>query len=101
MSLPVRLQRAAQAEYDEAVDWYEARRSGLGVRFLGALQETIEAIGEQPDRFPEVEVGVREAMVSSWPYCVYYQVRSDHVMVIAVFHSSRDPAVWQWRRDHE
>jgi plasmid stabilization system protein ParE len=97
MSLPVRLQMAAQAEYDEAVDWYESRQAGLGLRFLGALQKTMQTIGEQPDRYPEVEPRVREALVSGWPYCVYYQIHDDHVMVIAVFHSSRDPAIWQWR----
>jgi toxin ParE1/3/4 len=101
MSIRVRLQRAAQAEYDEAVDWYESRRPGLGLRFLAALQKIIEDIGEDPLRYPEVEPGIREALLSGWPYCVYYQVRSDHVMVIAVFHASRDPAIWQWRRDQE
>jgi plasmid stabilization system protein ParE len=78
----VRLRRAAQAEYDDAADWYEARRRGLG---------------RQPDRFPEVWPGGREAAVSGWPYCLYYQVHPDHVMVIAVFHMTRDPAVWQSR----
>jgi toxin ParE1/3/4 len=67
------------------------------VRFLAALQATMKAIGEDPERNPEVESRVREAMVSGWPYCVYYQIHSDHVMVIAVFHTSRDPSIWQWR----
>jgi len=97
MSVPVRLRRVAQVEYDEAVDWYEARRAGLGVRFLAALQETIQGIAEQPDRWAIVQDDVREVPVSGWPYCLYYQVRDDHVMVIAVFHTSRDPAVWQRR----
>src|SRR5262249_3661795 len=97
MSLPVRLRRAAQSEYDEAADWYESRRAGLGVRFVAALQQIIQAIADQPDRYPEVWPGVREAPVSGWPYCVYYQVHDDHVMVIAVFHSARDPSVWQGR----
>ena len=30
MSLPVRLRRAVQAEYDDAADWYEARRRDTG-----------------------------------------------------------------------
>jgi toxin ParE1/3/4 len=101
MSLPVRLQRAAQAEYDDAVDWYEERQTGLGLRFFTDLENILERIGEQPDRYPEADLGVREAMLSGWPYCVYYQIRSDHVLVIAVHHSARDPAIWQWRRESE
>lgn len=97
MNLPVRLRRAAQIEYDEATNWYESRRTGLGMRFVTALQRTMQTIAEQPDRYPEVWPGVREAIVSGWPYCVYYQVHVDHVMVLAVFHSARDPSVWQGR----
>ena len=97
MSLSVRLRHVAQKEYDEAADWYEARSDGLGVRFVAALQKTIDAIAEQPDRYPEVWPDVREALVSGWPYAVYYQIHTDHVVVIAVFHAARDPAVWQRR----
>ena len=97
MTLPVRLRRVAQNEYDDAADWYESRRTGLGVRFVAALQQVIQVISDQPERYPEVWPGVREAPVQGWPYCVYYQVHDDHVMVIAVFHSARDPSVWQSR----
>jgi hypothetical protein len=62
---------------------------------VAALQQALQAIGE--DRYPEVWPGGREAPVLGWPYCVYYQVHDDHVMVIAVFHSARDPSVWQSR----
>jgi plasmid stabilization system protein ParE len=97
MSLPVRLRRVAQREYDDAVDWYEARSPGLGGQFLAALRQKLDEIAGNPDRYPEVWPGVREAPLTKWPYCVYYQVHPDHVMVIAVFHSARDPSVWQSR----
>ena len=97
MTLRVRLRRAAQAEYDEAADWYEAHRVGLGVRFVAALRVVFAEIASQPDRYPEVWPGIREAPLTGWPYCVYYQVHADHVMVIAVFHSARDPSEWQSR----
>jgi toxin ParE1/3/4 len=97
VSVTIRLRRAAQAEYDEAADWYEARRRGLGLRFVTAVRQVLAEIAAQPDRWPEVEPGVREAPVPRWPYCIYYQTHPDHVMVIAVFHVSRDPSVWQSR----
>ncbi|MBY0523081.1 MAG: type II toxin-antitoxin system RelE/ParE family toxin [Gemmataceae bacterium] len=97
MSLPVRLRRIAQSEYDAAADWYEAQKPGLGLRFVAAVQRVLAKIGDQPDAWAEVWAGVREAPVSRWPYFVYYQVHSDHVMVLAVFHSSRDPSAWQSR----
>lgn len=97
MSWAIRLRRVAQAEYDDAADWYESHRRGLGLRFVAAVRQVLDALAAQPDRYPEIGPGVREAAVSGWPYCVYYQVPSDHVMVLAVFHTSRDPSVWQSR----
>jgi plasmid stabilization system protein ParE len=95
--LPVRLRRAAQSEFDEAADWYEARRQGLGLRFTAAVRKVLINIADNPDRWAEIWPGVREAPVSKWPYFIYYQTHPDHVMVLAVFHASRDPAIWQTR----
>lgn len=97
MSLPIRLRREAQKEYDESADWYESRRRGLGLRFVAALQQTLQSISNHPERYAEVCPGVREALVSRWPFCVYYQIQSDHVLILAVFHTSRDPSKWQSR----
>ena len=97
MSLEVRLRSVAQVEYDAAADWYEAQRSGLGLRFVSAVQQVLAVVSTQIERWPEAMPGVREAPVPKWPYCVYYEVHSDHVMVLAVFHTSRDPRIWQSR----
>ncbi len=95
MTLPVRLRRAAQFEYDEAADWYESRRKGLGLRFVAAVRKALEDIAERPDSCAVVWPGVREAPVRKFPYFIYYQTHPDHVMVLAVFHAARDPVVWQ------
>jgi hypothetical protein len=39
LSLPLILQTAAQAEFDDAFDWYEAQRPGLGVTFAARINE--------------------------------------------------------------
>lgn len=91
MSRGIRFRRAARREYDDAIDWYEARRVGLGFRMEAAIETTLSAIVEQPDRWAEVRPGVRMAIVPRWEYCVYYRVEPDHVLIVAVYHPSRDP----------
>ncbi|HEY1066640.1 MAG TPA: type II toxin-antitoxin system RelE/ParE family toxin [Pirellulales bacterium] len=97
MSLSVRLQIAAECEYNAAVDWHEAEQPGLGLRFFAAVDRTIESIRTHPTRWPEELPGVRAARVSGWPYRVFYRIGDDHVLIVAVFHTSRDPTVWQAR----
>jgi plasmid stabilization system protein ParE len=40
---------------------------------------------------------IRKAVVKRFPYCIYYRAHTDRVEVIAVFHTSRDPSIWQGR----
>ena len=97
MSLPIRLRRLAQVDYDEAVDFYESREAGLGGRFAEALDIVLQQISVQPNRYPETEPGIREADLRHWPFSIVYEMLEDHVSVIAVFHSARDPSVWRKR----
>ena len=97
MTVPVLLRRQARREFDEAANWYEQRRAGLGVRFVLAVQRVLGAIADNPARYPEVFDDVREGLVPGFPFCVYHRVEAGQVIVLAVFHTSRDPSIWQSR----
>lgn len=97
MKRSIRLRREAQKEYDEAAEWYEDRRKGLGLRYLFALQKMLHRIIESPDSFPVVFEDVREAVMRKWPYAIYFQVKDEYVLVLAIFHASREPIQWQNR----
>jgi toxin ParE1/3/4 len=45
-----------------------------------------------------VREDVRRAPVDQFPYSIIYRVERNRVVVIAVFHTSRDPAGWMDRR---
>jgi plasmid stabilization system protein ParE len=97
MSLPVVFRREAKAEFQEAIDWYEARQAGLGKRFLACVEETLERVKKAPEIHGVVYEDVRCALVRRFPYGVYYRPEPDRVIVFAVFHGKRDPEVWQRR----
>jgi plasmid stabilization system protein ParE len=98
MSLPVVFRLTALTELDEAAAWYEGQRAGLGADFVAEVQQLLDTIASHPDRYPIAERDVREAPVSRFPYCIYYRIKPDRVVVIAVFHTARDPSIWQGRR---
>ncbi len=97
MSLPVVFRTAARMEYDAAADWYEQQRPGLGPKFVTAVRIVRERIADQPDFYPQVHRDVREAPVKKFPYCLYFRVENNQVVILSVFHASRDPAIWQSR----
>lgn len=97
MILPVVFRRIAKAELIEAAEWYEQRRTGLGNSFLAAVQQVLDRAALQPDFYPQTYRDIRQALVSGYPYCIYYRERSNRLLVIAVFHTARDPSVWKAR----
>lgn len=97
MSKPVAFRVVARNEAEDAARWYEEQRAGLGVDFLAELQQVLDAIGEQLDRYPVALGDTREAPLARFPYCVYYRDRAGAVVVTAVFHTARDPTIWQGR----
>ena len=97
MSLPVVLRDEAQAEFDEAFDFYEGQRPGLGVKFAAQVQTVFDLIGATPQMHAVVFADVRKAAVARFPYRVFYRAEATQVQVLAVFHSARDPAIWQGR----
>jgi plasmid stabilization system protein ParE len=97
MSLALIFRPSARAEFDAAADWYEHQWPGLGAKFTAAVEVVLDRIVEQPDFYPAVFEDIREALVKTYPYCVYYRLRTGYVSVIAVLHTARDPAIWQSR----
>ena len=97
MSLPVVLRDEAEAEFDAAFDWYDAKRAGNGPQFAADVQKVFDRIAAHPLMHQAVFADVHKAVVRRFPYCVYYRPHQDRVEVIAVFHTSRDPSIWQGR----
>lgn len=97
MSLLVLFRPAAQAEFDDAASWYEGQRPGLGEDFVREVRGVIDAVAARPTRYPVARGDTREAALVRFPYCVYYRVRTGQAVVVAVLHTSRDPAIWQSR----
>ncbi len=79
MRLPVVLRDEAQAEFDEAFDYYERRRTGLGVSFAARVQEVFDRIAAFPQIHAVVLADIRKAVVARFPYCVFYRPEADRV----------------------
>ncbi len=48
MKLPVVLREAAEIEFDEAFDWYDVQRIGLGAEFAAEVQKVFDRLATNP-----------------------------------------------------
>lgn len=97
MSLPITFHRAASAELIEASSWYEGKRLGLGAEFIAEVERCISLASNRPLQFAVVHEDVRRVIANRFPYSIYFRAEENRIVVLAVFHGSRNPAVWQVR----
>jgi plasmid stabilization system protein ParE len=97
MSLPVRLLPEARDEFDAVVDWYDQQQPGLGADFVARVRDVISRVAANPKLHAAVYQDVRKAVVTKFPYIVLDREEAGELLVVAVFHTSRDPADWQSR----
>jgi plasmid stabilization system protein ParE len=80
----------AQQELIDTAVWYDGRREGLGDEFIDVVSDKVGEICREPQRFPIVHDDVRQAILRRFPYVVYFRLVGERVLVISVFHASRD-----------
>lgn len=97
MSLPVTFRRAASAEFIEASAWYETKRVGLAIEFMAEIDRCLSLASEHPFQFAVVHEDIRRAVAYRFPYNVYFRAEKHCIVVLAVFHGSRVPSIWQSR----
>lgn len=88
------LRSRSERDIQSVFDWYESQQPGLGDEFLASLRERLETICKFPESSPMLYRDVRRAVVSRFPYVVFYVVRPTRIAVLAVLHQSRNPEVW-------
>jgi plasmid stabilization system protein ParE len=89
---------AAAGDIDDAYQWYESQRLGLGEEFLLALNATRDRVLEHPEAYPVLLRATRRALIPRrFPYALFYRLHGDTIVIVACMHAHRDPRRWQGR----
>ena len=95
MAFSLIVRKKAEIHLIDAFDWYENKRSALGSEFLLAAEAALNAIQQNPSLFSTRFDNVRCALIPRFPYGIFYFIDEDKIVVIAVFHLSRNPKLWK------
>ncbi len=87
----------AEIDIQEAHQWYEARRTGLGRSYVDEIEAAFRRVQERPLSFRRAHQELRRAFARRFPYVVYFLVEGDTVFVKGVLHQRRKPSTWQAR----
>ncbi len=95
----VKILPLAKGDIQEAALWYNRQRKGLGKRFTAQIRDRISVIQRYPKISPIRSDEVRTAVIDIFPFMIHYTVDEiqKHIIVAAVFHTSRNPKIWKRR----
>jgi plasmid stabilization system protein ParE len=99
----LRIAPEAEEETQQAAQWYEDRRRGLGLEFLAAVDAAVQRIRDDPLQFSTLETlpdeaNVRRFLLKRFPYAIIFEVISGEIRILAVAHGRRRPQYWKQRR---
>lgn len=94
-SLSVR--KEAEADIQEAFDYYESCRVGLGYDLMLCIEASLARIKKNPAQYKAVHKSVRRAFVKRFPYGIFYVTLGNDISVIGVVHARNNPNHWMSR----
>lgn len=97
MSLSIVLRPAAAMEIAEAMAWYRRQKPGLELEFKDCVDEMLNRMAEHPLRFRPARGEIRCGLLRRFPYSIHFVPETDAIVVLAVFHTKRDPRLLEGR----
>ena len=91
----IRFTSVAETELKEAMEFYEAAQSGLGAEFVTEVEATTRLIEAHPLAWTSISSRTRRCRTHRFPYALFYQVRTDELLVVSVADLRRDPKRWE------
>jgi plasmid stabilization system protein ParE len=87
----VRFLDAAQEQLRDAALYYQKESQSLAYAFVDAVDHTVQILARQPKMGPEFRKGTRRVLVKRFPIALFYRLESEEVLILVVWHTSRDP----------
>lgn len=87
-------------DIQNATDWYNEQSSGLGTRFQKQVKSQINFLKSNPFAFTTRYNDVRCMLIKKFSFLVHFTIDEKQLVVevFAVYHTSRNPEIWNMKR---
>ena len=87
----------ADAEFVDAIAYYNLQSEGLGYEFAAEVKRTIGRILQYPEAWTSLSKRTRRCRTNRFPYGVIYQLRGDSILIVAIQNLRKHPDSWKSR----
>lgn len=96
----IKIEPEALQDIQEATDWYNKQLQGLGSRFQKQVIVQINSLRGNHSSYAIRYADVRCMIIKKFPFMVHFTADENQkvVEVFAIFHTSRNPKIWEARK---
>lgn len=87
----------AETDFNNSWQYYFDENPKIADSFFKNINQSLAVIKRNPYSFPIVYRNVRKYVVNKFPFVIYYITEDSSVIVVAMFHTSRNPEIWNKR----
>jgi len=95
--MKIRYLDAAEAEFQQAIDYYNSQSLGLGFEFADEVKAAVVRIRNYPEAWTPLSKRTRRCQVYRFPYSIIYELRPELIVIVAIQHHRRKPVNWRQR----
>jgi hypothetical protein len=89
----------AEIEFNNAIDYYEDSKKGLGLEFAVEVYNTInQRIIPYPNAWHKIDKNIRRCLTNRFPFGIIYYQKNNQIIILAVMHLHKKPNYWKNRK---
>lgn len=93
----IELSDEAEVDFDKSYEFYFEDSPKVADTFFKQMNIGFENIKQNPKSFPIAHKSVRKYVVKKFPFVIYYRIVDTIIQIVAIFHTSRNPEIWNER----
>jgi len=84
----------ALEELHDAIDYYEEKQNGLGLKLKEEIETHVNWILQNPEAPRERAKCYRRVNLKIFPYYISYTLKNRTIWILAISHGYREPQYW-------
>jgi len=91
MEFEILISKTAKKEIDSAYSFYLDAGTRVADKFINEIYKYILEIKSNPTQFTTIRKKYKVCVVKRYPFTIYYFIERRKVVIVSVFHTSRNP----------
>ncbi len=93
----IELSNEAEEDFDNAFNYYLYENERVANNFYHKTNESFITLSKDPFAYQKIYKNIHRFVMKKFPFVIYFRINGFSIRIIAIFHTSRNPQIWEDR----